>query len=150
MKIRLDITDGDYEKIKEELNLHGIETDDSAELVLTKKSSFPDSLTVKDKNTNEQVILPCKSIIYIDSYGHCVQVHTAENTYYTNQRLYKLSEQLDSNLFLRISNSVIVSKKQIKKISPTLSMKFVLTMSNSDKVDVTRSYYRAFKEAFNI
>ncbi|MCM1364444.1 MAG: LytTR family transcriptional regulator [Faecalibacterium sp.] len=150
MKIKLAVNDDDYEKIKIELENHGIETDDKAELVLSKINNFSENLIVRDKITNEHIILPCEKIIYIESYGHLVDVHTADGVYQLSERLYKILQRLDNNLFLRISNSVIVSKKQIKRISPTFSMKFILTMSDSSRVDVTRSYYYAFKETFNI
>ncbi len=150
MKIRLDIPDEDYERIKNELNEHGIETDENAVWILSKANDFYDSLIVRDKVTNERIVLPCESIVYIDSFGHSIEVHTNDNVYLTAERLYKILQRLDGNKFLRISNSVIVSKAHIKKISPTFSMKFILTLSNSERVDVTRSYYYAFKEAFNI
>ncbi|MBO5065381.1 MAG: LytTR family transcriptional regulator [Clostridia bacterium] len=150
MKIKLNITDGDYEKIEGELHQHGIKTDDSADLVLSKVNGFAEKLIVKDKQTNERVIVDCNSIVYIESFGHQIIVHTVDNEYYANERLYKLSEQLDKKDFIRVSVSVIVAKSKIKKITPTLSMKFVLTLTENSVVDVTRSYYHAFKEAFNI
>lgn len=150
MKIKLNITDGDYEKIESELHQHGIETDDSADLVLSKVNGFAEKLIVKDKQTNERVIVDCNDIVYIESFGHQIIVHTVNNEYYANERLYKLSEQLNKQDFLRVSVSVIVAKSKIKKITPTLSMKFVLTLTENSVVDVTRSYYHAFKEAFNI
>ncbi len=150
MKIRLAVSSEDYEKVKQELNEHGIETDDNADWVLSKADGFVDTVIARDKITNERIVVPCDNIVYIESYGHSAEVHTKDNTYCVNERLYKILQSLDGNKFLRISNSVIVSKKQIKKISPTLSMKFILTMSNSDRVDVTRSYYYVFKEVFGI
>lgn len=154
MKIKLAVNDDDYDKIKNELEEHGIETDDDSDLILSKTNNFIDTMIVKDKdkntNTNELVVLSCEKIVYIESYGHSIYVHTSDNTYQMNERLYRIMNQLDGNLFLRVSNSVIVSKKHIKKINPTLSMKFILTMSDSSHVDVTRSYYYAFKEAFDI
>ncbi|MCM1543916.1 MAG: LytTR family transcriptional regulator [Ruminococcus sp.] len=150
MKIKLDVEEDEYEEIKDELEKHGIETDDNADFVLSRINKFSESLTVRNKRTNEHIILPCEKIIYIESYGHSIDIHTENDVYQMNERLYKILSQLDSNSFLRISNSVIVSKKHIKKISPTLSMKFILTLSDSTRVDVTRSYYYAFKEAFGI
>ncbi len=150
MKIKLNVNDDDYKKIEKELHEHGIETDDTAELVLSKVNGFAEKLIVKSKTTNERIILPCDNIVFIESYGHMIDVHTKDNVYTANERLYKIFEQLDKAKFLRISNSVIVSKNQIKKITPTLSMKFILTLSDSARVDVTRSYYYSFKEAFSI
>lgn len=150
MKIRLNINDEDYEIIEKELHKHGIETDDAADLVLSKVNGFAEKLIVKDKATNERVILSCDDIVSLESYGHLVDVRTKDNVYCVNERLYRIYEQLDKMIFLRISNSVIVSKNQIKKISPTLSMKFILTLSDNSRVDVTRTYYQSFKETIGI
>lgn len=150
MKIRLNINDADYEKIEKELHAHGIETDDSADLILSKVSGFAEKLIVKDKKTNERIIISCDDIVSLESYGHLIDVRTKDNIYCINERLYRIFEQLDKMKFLRISNSVIVSKSQIKKISPTLSMKFILTLSDNSRVDVTRTYYHSFKEAIGI
>lgn len=150
LKIRLNINDADYEKIEKELHEHGIETDDAADLILSKLNGFTEKLIVKDKATNERVVLSCDVIISLESYGHLVDVRTKDNIYYVNERLYRIFEQLDKMKFLRISNSVIVSKNQIKKISPTLSMKFILTLSDNSRVDVTRTYYHSFKETIGI
>jgi len=46
--------------------------------------------------------------------------------------------------------TVIIAKANVKQIATTLSMKFILTMSNGKKVDVTRNYYYIFKESFGI
>lgn len=150
MKIRLNINDTDYEYIEKELHEHGIETDDAADLVLCKVNGFAEKLIVKDKKTNQRVILSCDDIVSIESYGHLIDVRTKDNVYSANERLYRIFEQLDKMKFLRISNSVIVSKNQIKKISPTLSMKFILTLSDNSRVDVTRTYYQSFKETIGI
>lgn len=150
MKIRLNINDSDYEKIEKELHEHGIETDDTADLILSKVNGFAEKLIVKDKTTNERIILSCDDIVSLESYGHLIDVRTKDNVYYVNERLYRIFEQLDKMKFLRISNSVIVSKKYIKKITPTLSMKFILTLSDNSRVDVTRTYYQSFKEIIGI
>ena len=150
MKMRLNINDADYEKIEKELHELGIETDDSADLVLSKVNGFAEKLIVKDKEANERIVLSCDDIVSLEAYGHLVEVHTKDDVYYINERLYRIFEQLDKTKFLRISNSAIVSIKQIKKISPTLSMKFILTLSDNSRVDVTRTYYQSFKESIGI
>lgn len=150
MKIKLNINDEDYAKIERELHEHGIETDEEADLILSRATGFVEKLIVKDKITNERVVVCCDDIVSLEAYGHQVDVHTKDGIYCLNERLYKILEQLDKSKFLRISNSVIVSKRHIKKITPTLSMKFILTLSDYSRVDVTRTYYQLFKEEFNI
>lgn len=150
MKVRLSVQEERYDKIKSLLSQHGIEVDDEAELVLHESGVFTRRLMVKAPDANERVILSVEDILYIEACGHTVEIHTAHSVYHTYDRLYQLQAQLDPEQFLRISNSVVIAKKQVRRIAPTLSMKFILTMADGKKVDVTRSYYYSFKEAFGI
>lgn len=150
MKVRLCVQEERYEDIRSLLNQHGIEVDDDGELVLSESGAFARHLMVKAPASNERVILPVEEIFYIEACGHTVEVHTEQVVYHAYDRLYRLHSQLDPEQFLRISNSVVIAKKQVRRITPTLSMKFILTMEDGKKVDVTRSYYYSFKEAFGI
>ena len=150
LKVKLIVSTERYDEIKRALTERGIEIDDNADLVLSENNRFPDNLIVKDVAKNERVVLPVEDIAYIETYGHTVEVHTKGETFQATDRLYKIVNQLDPEKFLRISNSVVISKSKVKQISTTLSMKFVLTMVNGKKVDVTRSYYYIFKDSFGI
>lgn len=150
LKVKLVVRTERYEEIKNMLIQHGIEIDDNADLVLSENYRFIDSLTVKDKITNERIILPVEDIAYIETFGHAVEVHTVGVSYQAMDRLYKIVNLLDPDKFLRISNSVVIARDKVKKINPTLSMKFILTMANGKNVDVTRSYYYIFKDYFGI
>lgn len=150
MKIKLAVSKERYDAIKTILTEKGIEIDDQADLVLSENNHFLDNLTVKDMTTNERVILPVEDIAYIETCGRSVEVHTKDMTYQALDRLYKIVSLLDPDTFLRISNSVVIAVDKVKRITPTLSMKFILTMSDGKRVDVTRSYYYIFKEYFDI
>ena len=150
MKIKLDVGHERYFELKALLEKRGFEIDDEADLVLSERNRFIDTLIVRNTASNERVFLPIKDIVYIETYGHTVDVHTDENSYQAFDRLYKIYGMLDPSSFLRISNSVVIAKAKVKQISTTLSMKFILTMSNGRKVDVTRNYYYIFKESFGI
>lgn len=148
MKVRLNVSPERQEELRAILLEHGIEVDEAAELVLSESNAFAGTLMVRRKG--ERVLLPSNEIIYIESQGHTVEVHTLEETYQARERLYQVLARLDEEKFLRISNSVIIAKSKVQRITPTLSMKFILTMADGAKVDVTRSYYYIFKEAFGI
>ena len=94
--------------------------------------------------------LSAEEIIFIEAFGKDIEIHTADGTFYSSDRMYQLESVLDRKEFLRISKSVIISKKHVKKIRPSLSMKFILTMSDGTLLDVTRSYYNDFRRFFNI
>ena len=150
MKIKLAICDERHEIIRKELVERGIEIDDHSDLVLTESDRYIDSLMVKDKLSNDRIVLPVEDIAYVETYGHLVEVHTSEMAYQAMDRLYKIAILLDPGKFLRVSSSVIIAKEKVKRITPTLSMKFILTMADGKRVDVTRSYYYSFKDFFGI
>ena len=150
LKIKLCVGQDRFDEIRSILKEKGIEVDDTAELVLSEVNNFIKSLTARDKKTNEKLIVFVEDIICIESYGDSVEIQTNDSLYQCNERLYQIANSLDPQAFLRISNSVIISTSKIKQIKPTLSSKFILTLINGKKVDVTRSYYHIFKDYFQI
>lgn len=150
MKIRLSVRPERQEEIKRTLASAGIEVTDDADLILSETNHFAETLIVKDPATGEHVVLPAEEIVYIESFGRSIEVQTEQKRYQATERLYQLAGQLDPEKFLRVSNSVVIACAKVKSISPTLSMKFVLTMAEGSKIDVTRSYYYIFKECFGI
>jgi DNA-binding LytR/AlgR family response regulator len=91
-----------------------------------------------------------EKITHIESFAHDVVAHYEGGEYKLAERLRRLEEILDPNEFLRVSNSVIVSVSHIKSIKPALTQKFILTLTDGSKVDVTRTYYYIFKDFIGI
>ena len=149
MKVKLLINENRIAEITSKLKELGIEIDDEAEFVLTERNKFISHLPARDEK-GDRCNVPVDDIIYIESYSHNVDIHTMTNCFKSTEALYQILSMLNPEEFLRISNSVIISRKHVKKIKPALSMKFVLTLSDGTLVDVTRSYYNIFKEFFNI
>ena len=146
MKIKLAVSRERYAEVERLLTQRGITVDADGDFVLTENNRYPDRLMVRDGDSGERVILPVEDIVLIEAFGHSL----AGKSYGVSQRLYKILGTLEPEKFLRISNSVVIAKDKVTSISPTFSMKFVLTMANGQKVDVTRSYYYLFKESFGI
>ncbi len=149
MKFRISVSDTDYGKLKEYLEGHGIEIAEDAEYVISENTERQQFITVRDED-REKLKLPVNEIIFLEAYGKEIEIHTQQGTYTSGERMYQLEEMLDPKEFIRISKSVIVSRKHIKRIRPTLSMKYVLTLSDGTLADVTRSYYSDFRREFNI
>lgn len=150
MKIRINVSDECYAKLKKKLLDAGFQEDDEADLIITEKDRFSSFIAVKNQN-GEKVRLKTDEIIFIESFGHNVVVHGSEGkSYYAVDRLYQLTAILDNTKFLRVSNCAIISKAHVKKIKPSISMKFILIMSDGSLVDVTRSYYNSFRKFFGI
>ncbi|MBO4668981.1 MAG: LytTR family transcriptional regulator [Lachnospiraceae bacterium] len=150
MRVRLDVSEERKNQLIKELVALGITIDDTAELTLSDSSVKSDSsfLSVRDES-GAVTRIPAEEIIYIESYGHDVIIHCTEGRLYAGREpLYRIMQLLDPLQFLRVSNSAIIQRKHVKRIRSSFSMKFVLTMSDDTLVDVTRSYYYAFKDFF--
>lgn len=148
MKIRLLVSDEHYDSIAAELIKKGIDIDDSAELILSESNVCISHLI--GRRNDEIYRLETKDISHIESFAHDIVAYCGEDEYKLSETLKRLEELLDPKEFIRVSNSVIVSLHHIKSIRPALSQKFLLTMKNGAKVDVTRTYYYIFKEFMGI
>ena len=146
MKLKVMLSSDD--PIMEELRKLNIEIDDRSEYFLTRREMYLNYLPAK--NDEQTFYISIDDIIFIESLGHDVMLHTKDGVYVTKERLKTLERMLDPDDFLRVSNSSIVSIKNIRRIEASILQKFILHMSNGDKVDVTRSYYYIFKDRFNI
>ena len=149
MKFRINVSGDKKTEIQEFLESHGIETGEDAELTIIESQNGSSFVSVRDDD-RERMNLSAEEIIFIEAFGKDIEIHTADGTFYSSDRMYQLESVLDRKEFLRISKSVIISKKHVKKIRPSLSMKFILTMSDGTLLDVTRSYYNDFRRFFNI
>ena len=147
MKIKLSVSDENYEEVRQLLEEKGIEIDDEAEFVLLQKDKFIGHISVKD-DRGAKKMMSVEDIVTIESYGRTIEIHTAQEVYTTSERLYQLESMLDPDKFLRVSNSVIIAADQIKEIIPAFHMRFTLKMKNGDRVDVTRNYYKKFKDFY--
>ena len=146
MKLRILLDPND--DLRKELESLGITDDESSEYILTRKNMSVNFIQVK--KDDRLFYIDVSDIVYIESLGHDVYVHTADDTYVTRERLKQLEKLLDPEQFLRVSSSAIINTKQIKQIEASIFQKFILHMQNGARVDVTRSYYYIFKDRFNI
>lgn len=144
LKILLNPDDPLWEEIRQK----GIENDETSEYVLSKKGG--DVRYLSAKKDEQTFFVPVDDVIYIDSLGHDVMIHTMDGVYTTKERLKQLEADLDSERFLRVSNSAIVATGAVRRIEASILQKFILHMTNGDKVDVTRSYYYIFRDRFSL
>ncbi|MGX8773593.1 MAG: LytTR family DNA-binding domain-containing protein [Bacillota bacterium] len=144
LKILLNPDDPLWEEIRQK----GIENDETSEYVLSRKGG--DVRYLSAKKDEQTFFVPVEDIIYIDSLGHDVMIHTMDGVYTTKERLKQLEADLDSERFLRVSNSAIIATGAVRRIEASILQKFILHMTNGDKVDVTRSYYYIFRDRFSL
>ena len=146
MKIRMQLNPED--PARAELAALGIEEDETSEYILSRRGGEVSYLP--GRKGEQMFFVPVQEIVYIDSLGHDVRIQTLHDVYMTRDRLKQLEKVLDTDRFLRVSNSAIINTRGIRRIEASLLQKFILHMANGDTVDVTRSYYYIFRERFNL
>ncbi|KFN87631.1 hypothetical protein H702_06560 [Streptococcus equinus JB1] len=120
MKITIDVDDSleqDY------ITIHCKElTDDILELQKTLVSQSSGSLRLSAFQDDVEHFLELKSIIFMESDGNYILIHTSTDIFKTRRKLYELEELLPRD-FVRVSRSTIVNTLRIsgiKKISREL------------------------------
>ncbi|WP_024346393.1 LytTR family DNA-binding domain-containing protein [Lacrimispora indolis] len=89
--------------------------------------------------------VPSHEICLIETVNEKQVVHTKEETYETNQRLYELERLLPSN-FIRISKSVIMNIDKVRTYTPMLNGLMKVSMINSQVTYISRKYLKEVKD----
>ncbi len=149
MRFRISVSEENHDRVEGYLTDRGVELGEDAEFMVTENARCGAFLSVRSER-KERVRLSVGEVVYIEAFGKDVEIHTLQDTYYAQDRMYQLESELDPREFLRVSKSVIISRRHVRKIRPSLSMKYVLTLTGGTLVDVTRSYYGDFRRFFGI
>jgi len=108
----------------------------------------PDDLTVY--LDNQAYPLPIAEIYYAESVDLKTFVYTAKTVYRSTMKLYELEDILSKGDFLRISKQIIVNVKKIKSVAPAGDSRFQATLTNGEKVIISRQYVPALKVRFGL
>ena len=90
--------------------------------------------------------IPIEDILFFETAGDMIHVHTVSEVYTTGYRLYELEELLPS-AFMRISKSTILNTGQVYSLTRNLTASSVITFHDTPKkVYVSRHYYHSLRE----
>lgn len=149
MKVKIYCQMNKQDKIKTMLQNGGFEISEEGEYEFIETNFYFQTLIGIDNQKN-QCLIELSDILYIDSSGRDIVIHTEEGMFKINETLETLERRLPPKDFVRISKSTIVRRTAIKRISPSFQMRFKLTIKNNDDVYVTRSYYYNFTNFMNL
>lgn len=141
MKIRIE-EDASAEEM--EITIRCRRTDDSVIRMLEMLRAGDRKLT--GHLENQTYILDAGQVLYIDTVEKRTFLYTKEAVYETPLKLYELEERLESADFFRASKSSIINFNQIQSLKPEFGGTMQVTMSNGEKLMVSRQYARVIKE----
>lgn len=126
------------EKVTEEIN------------TITEKLSVKSPQFISGFRDNILKILEQDEIIRIYSNSGRVIAVTMEGEYYLRQRLYEMEEQLDSAVFVRISNSEIINLKKVKSFDMSFTGTICVSMTDSAVTYASRRYVSKIKKKLGV
>jgi DNA-binding LytR/AlgR family response regulator len=89
--------------------------------------------------------VPSPEIYLIETVNDKQVVHTEQETYEMNKRLYELERLLPSN-FIRISKPVIMNIDKVRTYTPMLNGLMKVSMLNSQETYISRKYLKEVKD----
>ena len=105
---------------------------------------------IKAYDGDEIVMVKASNIIHIYTQDLKVYVGTADGVYRVPQRLYELEQSLDTNRFIRVSNSEIVNIKKIRRLDTSLTGTIRMYLETEKEAYVSRRYVPKIKKALGI
>ncbi|WP_074669058.1 LytTR family DNA-binding domain-containing protein [Streptococcus equinus] len=144
MKITIDVDDSleqDY------ITIHCKElTDDILELQTSLLSKSSSSLRISAFQDDVEHFLELKAIIFMESDGNYILIHTEKDIYKTRRKLYELEELLPRD-FIRVSRSTIVNTMRISGIKKNITGASEISFGNSNKkAYASRNYIKLLIE----
>ena len=144
MKINIDV---DESLEQDSITIHCREiTDEILELQRSLAGKSVGQLRISAFQDDVEHFLELKTIIFMESEGNYILIHTPKEIYKTRQKLYELEELLPRD-FVRVSKSTIVNTMRISAIKKNITGASEISFSNSTKTAfASRNYIKALIE----
>lgn len=101
----------------------------------------------KDRST---YILDVSQVLYIDSADKKTFLYTENEVYESDLKLYELEEQLARADFIRAGKSSIVNLRRIMSLRSEIDGRIRVTLSNGEKLVVSRQYAGILKQRLGV
>jgi len=90
-----------------------------------------------------------EDIFYIETVDKKTFLYCEDEVYESKQKLYEL-EALGMKSFYKVSKSVILNLRKVKALSPSLSGKVEVILTNGERVVISRPYVSELKKSLGI
>ena len=95
----------------------------------------------------EIVLLNARSIASITAEGELLHLRTSNGEHHIiNHRLKDLEARLDPNVFVRLARGTLANRELIARVNPLPGGTYILTLSDGQQLQVSRSNARVLRE----
>lgn len=106
--------------------------------------------TFAGRREGETFFVPVKDIYYFETVDGSIFFYTEKDTYEASVRLYKIEECLQNLRFARISKTVIANLGKMQSIRQAENSRLVATLTNGEKILVSRQYVSEIKKKLGV
>jgi len=145
LKIHIDVNT-EYDDI--EVNIKCPKITEQIEEIIAQLSLYNN--TIAGKLDGSQHILKFNEILYFDTADKKTFIYTGNQVYETPLKLYQIEERIIGTSFIKVSKSTILNLKRVKIIDTKLNGKLIATLTNDEKIEITRTYVPVLKEKLGL
>ncbi len=101
--------------------------------------------------TEEKVYrLKLSDVYYFEVVDGCSFLYCEKSVFKCRQKLYEFEELCRSSMLFRCSKSMILNADKIRHVRPTVSGRFEATLTNNEKVIISRQYVGELKRLLGV
>jgi two-component system, LytTR family, response regulator len=112
----------------------------------TVPATLPPTRKVVGRSGEEYFLLDVDEILAFQAEGELVWIITAKNRFLATQSLRKIQAHLKDPPFQRIHRNAIVNVNHVRKMSAMSSQRWLLTLSNSQQLVVSKRQARTLRD----
>ena len=101
-------------------------------------------------DNGRQYKIQIRDIYYIESVDKKTFIYTKTSVFRSELRLYQVYEMLKRLDFVQVSKSCLINLNVLESIRTLFNSRLEATLINGEKVNVSRTYLAAIKDAFAI
>lgn len=94
--------------------------------------------------------IPVTDVYYIEVVDRKSFIYTEKLVCQSPEKLYQLESRLTHFNFVRVGKSLLLNCQKIEKIKPTTSGRFEATLSNQERVAISRKYVPELKKGLGM
>lgn len=140
--------------IHSRLEIKNDEQDEEEEIIPMNKENGDETIEILDRvvvKIGQKIhVINVLDIIFIQSDGDYVQIHTPENHFLKEETMKYFEIHLPSATFVRVHRSYIVNIEKILRIELYEKKNQLLTLVNGHKIKASASGYKLLREALNL
>ena len=112
----------------------------------TVPATLPPTRKVVGRSGEEYFLLDVNDILAFQAEGELVWIITAKNRFLATQSLRKIQAHLKDPPFQRVHRNAIVNVNHVRKMSAMSSQRWLLTLSNSQQLVVSKRQARTLRD----